>query len=241
MTWEDDTPRDIPPELLAAYADGELDAETHAAVGRWLAAHPEALEPVNDQREFGPANAALWEQAEPPEPTPAAWACVRAGIERGLTPAVPAPPGKWAVAAWALGGLAAGIAAAVAWVALGPIQPPPDRVGQPGEVAKSPPVAPVPVETAPAPRVAPDRPDPLAAFAVLPMASDDDVVLDRVPDTRTGWLPTGRHPVPDALALASFEEVHLQEVDPCPVWPAGGPKMVHARGDAPMIFAAKPR
>jgi hypothetical protein len=236
---DDAIPPDFPPEFLAAYADGELDAETLAALGRWLALHPEARESLQEQVELGPTNAAFWERAEPPEPTEAAWANVRAGIERRLTPVAPAGPSHRGTAAWALATLAtAGIAAAL-WLAFGSVQQNAPSVEQPPvvEIAKP---APAP-EQAPAPRTVAPKPDLLAEFAVLPMASDDDVILDRVPDTRTGWLPVGRHPVPDALVLASVEEVDLQEVDPCPIWPAGGPQMVRNRGDAPMIFAAKPR
>lgn len=230
-------PEDFPPGWLAAYADGELDAAARAAVERWLADHPEAAADLNAQRAFGPGNAGLWERAEPAEPSEAAWAAVRRGIDEGLNPPVAAP--RWW--AWSLGGLAAGaVAAAAAWVAFGPAlrQAPPGIAPRPVEVAKLPPAA----EVAPAPRaVSATQPDPLAGLAVVPMADDDDVVLDRVPDTRAGWLPVGRHPLPDVLALASVDEVDLQEVDPSPAWPPGGPRMTTAPGDAPMLFAAKPR
>jgi len=76
---------------------------------------------------------------------------------------------------------------------------------------------------------------------VLPMATEAEVILDRVPDTRTGWLPIGRHPLGDTLLLATVEEFDFQEVDLSPIWPAGGQKLTSAPGHAPMIFAAKPR
>lgn len=230
---------DFSPEILAAYADGELDAPMREAVGRWLADHPEATGELLDQQELGPANAGLWERAEPPEPSEAQWATVRRGIDAGLNPPVPVARGWWKPAVWTAGGLvAAAVAAAVAWVAFGPVARPPQNQLPRVELAKRLP----PPQTAPAPReVSAAQPDPLAGFAVLPIADDDDVILDRVPDTRGGWLPVGLHPLPDALVLASLEEVELQEVDPSPAWPPGGPKMTTAPGDAPMIFAAKPR
>ncbi len=240
MMPEDTTPESFSPEILAAYADGELEAGTHAAVERWLADNPEARASLNTQREFGPGNADLWQRAEIPAPSAASWAIVRHGIESGLNPPTPKPAIRYRSALWVLGGIATiAVAASVAWVVFGPVaqQRTLEDLRKPREIAKSRP------EIAPPPRqiVTLLKPDPLAGFAVLEMATDEEVVLDRVPDTRTGWLPIGRHPLPDTLALASVDEVHLQEVDLSPVWPVGPPKMTKAPGHAPMIFAAKPR
>jgi hypothetical protein len=242
MTTPTPNPDEFPRGLLAAYADGELDAEARAAVERWLAAHPDALDELQAQRELSPANAPLWERAEPPEPSEAQWAAVRRRIEDELDPPAHLPRRGWRAAAWAVAGLAtAGVAAAVAWVAFGPTAPqPPKDDGKPVDVAKAPEVAPHPREAAalaPAPRSV----DPLAGFAVLPMATDADVSLDRVPEFPAGWLPVGRHPLSGVMVLATEEEVLLAEVAPSPAWPTGGPKMTTAPGDAPMIFAAKPR
>ncbi|MCE9565247.1 MAG: hypothetical protein K8U57_24710 [Planctomycetes bacterium] len=239
MMPEDTTPDDISPEWLAAYADGELDPEAHAAVERWLADNPDASADLNAQREFGPTNAGLWERAEVPEPPSAAWTTVRHRIELGLKPPTPRHADRWKIAAWALGGIASVAAAAsVAWIAFGPVAPqrPTDAIRKPVEVVSRPEIAPEPRAV-----VTSMKPDLLAAFAVLPIASDEEVILDRVPDTRAGWLPIGRHPLSETLVLASFEEVHLQEVDLSPIWPASAPKMTTAPGQAPMIFAAKPR
>lgn len=238
-------PENFPFELLAAYADGELDADTAAAVDRWLADHPEALPCLNAQREFSPMNAGLWEYAAAPEPSAASWDAVRRNIEIGLNkPAAPARADR-RLTAWLLGGVAAAaLAASVAWFAFGPVPQP--GVGKPVSevIAKNETPAPgLPTPDsrflAPAPRAA--KPDLLAEFAVLEMASDDDVILERVPDTRRGWLPIGRHPLPDTLALATIDEVDLPEVEPIPVWPFSVPKMQTPPGHAPMIFAAKPR
>ncbi len=70
-------PDDLPRELLAAYADGELDADGRAAVERWLADHPDELDDLQAQREFSPANRPLWGRALPPEPSEAVWKTVR--------------------------------------------------------------------------------------------------------------------------------------------------------------------
>jgi hypothetical protein len=234
-------PDGFSPELLAAYADGELDDETRAHVEQWLAEHPEALAELEAQRELSPANVPLWERAEPPEPSSGVWATLRNSIEEELDEATPLPiSGKrWRIALWAFGGLAAGVAAAVAWMVLTPNlrQQPPGNTHMFMELVKhhvgsGPVIAPLPrrVESS-----------PLAGMAVLPMASDDEVTLERVPDTGTGWLPVGRLPFTGLMVLASAEEVQLEEVEPSPVWPLGGPKMTTAPGDAPMIYAAKLR
>jgi anti-sigma factor RsiW len=229
---------ELSPELLAAYADGELDAEARDAVARWLANHAAARAELEAQRELGPANAGLWERAEPPEPSEEAWATVGRGIKAALHPLAPGP-GRWRKpAAWTAGGLvAAAVAAAVAWVVLAPAEQPPRSPRGPGQLVKRLPRPPV---ASPPHMVSAAEPDPLAGFAVLPVADDEDVILARVPDTRTGWLPVGQHPLPDVMVLATLEEVELQEADPSPAWP-GGPKMTTAPGDSPMIFAAKPR
>jgi hypothetical protein len=247
MTTPAPPPDEFPRELLAAYADGELDAAARERVERWLADHPEALDELHAQRELSPANAPLWERAEPREPSDAEWAVARRGIDDRLSAAV-SGASRWRVAAWALAGLAtAGVAAAVAWVALAPNNvPPPRDEPKAVELVQAPPagseVAPHPREVAGvAPAPAPRSLDPLAAFAVLPMATDDDVILDRVPNLQTGWLPVGRHPLPGLLILATEDEVHLAGVAPSPAWPTGGPKMTTAPGDAPMIYAAKLR
>lgn len=242
MTHPYPAPDGFPPELLAGYADGELDAATRAAVEQWLADNPEGLSELSGQHAFSRANAALWEQARPPEPSPAAWAAARRAIDDALaTP--PARPTRSRRAAVLVAACAAGLTGlAGAWVLTGWSFPRPGAV-RPGPaevvpVAKAPERGPAAPEPAPAPRaVTPPRTDPLAEFAVLPMATDDDVVLERVPDTGSGWLPVGRHPLPGVLVLASPEEVDLQDVDPSPAWPTGRPAMTTAPGDAPMIFA----
>ena len=237
-------PDEFPRELLAAYADGELDPATRAAVEQWLADHPDALDEVQTQRALSPANAPLWDRAEPPEPSSRQWAAVRGAIENQLIPSVP-PRGRWQNAAWTLAALAtAGVAAAVAWVAFGPAAHPPRKGDTKGpefaEAVRGPELAPAPREVA-AVAPAPHSADPLDAFAVLPIATDIDVVLERVPEFHAGWLPIGQHPVPGLLSLATQEEILLAEVAPSAAWPTGGPKMTNAPGDAPMIFAPKTR
>ena len=233
-------PNDVPRQLLAAYVDGELDAATRAKVEQWLATHPQALEDLQAQRDLSPANAAFWERAEPPEPSELAWANTRRAIEAHLD--APASPRRWRRGAWALVGLAAaGVAAAVAWIGFGPLKPSvPSREEHPvREQVRILDVAPQPHDMAwnpPAPRE-----DPLAGLVVLPMATDEDVILDRVPEFPAGWLPVGRHPLQDALSLATEQELLVTELAPSSIWPGGKTRMTVSPGDAPMIYAARLR
>jgi hypothetical protein len=165
--------------------------------------------------------------AQPPEPSADEWESVRRRIHEHLNRPKPAPRSAWRLRAAAIAAVAAlVIAGAVgAWVARDrPAPPAPPELAEAGPLVCAPPVAPVPHEA---------RPDPLAEYAVLPMASASDVVLHRVPGD--GWLPIGEHPLSGAVALATADDVELD--DPEAAWPNVTP----APGFAPMIFAAKPR
>jgi hypothetical protein len=165
--------------------------------------------------------------AQPPEPSAAEWELVRRRIHERLDRPASPPRSPWRLRAPALAAAAAlAIAAAVgAWVAFDRQAPPvAPELAEAGLPACALPAAPLPHEA---------YPDPLAEYAILPMASTSDVVLHRVPGD--GWLPVGEHPLPGALALAGADDVELD--DPEAVWPSVTP----APGFAPMIFAAKPR
>ena len=88
---------------------------------------------------------------------------------------------------------------------------------------------PVEVETV---LTAPD--DPLAEYAVLPLATDVDI--ERAAGNSHDFL-LGSEP----LALAGEDDIQLEEAEPHPAWPGGAPKMTTAPGDLPMIFAARLR
>ncbi|MDB5308701.1 MAG: hypothetical protein JWO38_2903 [Gemmataceae bacterium] len=241
-----DTP-DLPgpwPDVLAAYADGELDPAARAVVGRCLAAHPATRDELRTQQLLSPENWTLWQQAEPTLPSEAVWAAVREAVAEGALPlpvtmagpsVVPAPHerGWWRRTR---GPLARGLAVAVAgvavlaalWFVTDRVTPPPVT---PGHVV--PPVSTDAVNGRPT--------DPLAGLAALPLATAGDVDIQRVAGSGAGWLPVGEPPLSGPLVLAGADDVELEGVDPNPAWPAGGPRMTSAPGDAPMIFAAKPR
>jgi hypothetical protein len=172
--------------------------------------------------------------AAPKEPSEVEWAAVCQNIMARLTrpePSAGQPARSWLLRTGWLAGAAAIVAATVgAWVAFDQsrLQESPQILNLPelaeGKVAPTVQEPPLPHEP---------QPDPLAEFAVLPMASADDVVLTRVPGD--GWFPIGAHPLPGALSLATADEVELD--DPDATWPNVTP----TPGDAPMIFATKPR
>ena len=161
------------------------------------------------------------------EPAEAEWEAARQRIHDRLATARVPLRRRWRGGFWIAAGAAlTATAAAVGWVAFQvaapTITPLPEVVQKP-----APPHTPV----APAPHEPQD--DPLAGFAVLPMATADDVVLHRVPGD--GWLPVGAELLPDSLSLATTDEVKLDV--PAQNWLGVSP----SPGDAPMIFAAKPR
>ena len=207
------------------------------AVERWLADHPEARGELNAQRALLPpithSGNARTRPSRPREH--GSFATARCKMQL----AAPVSTHRRRAGIWAIAGLAAaGVAAAMAWVAFGPTTsstPPVDT--KPSELARDLPRAPFPREGGFALR----SDDPLAGMAVLPMATDDEVVLDRVPDFPAGWLPIGRHPLQGVMALASEEELLLAELGPSAIRPTGPPKMTTAPGDAPMLFSPRLR
>jgi hypothetical protein len=79
LTWQ---------QLLAACADGELDAAARRRAEEWLRRHPESATHFTDQRALSPRNERLWTAVAPPTPSDARWNDVRSGIERRLDPNV---------------------------------------------------------------------------------------------------------------------------------------------------------
>lgn len=157
--------------------------------------------------------------ARPPEPSEAAWEEMRLRIHARVAAPAVAPASPHRLARWgAVAALTATAAAVIAWVAFRQPAPQPNVP----EVVEVKPVSPA----APA--------DPLAEWDVLPIASAEEVVLQRVPGD--GLLPVGVQPWAGELTLATAAEVELDE--PNPSWPT---VMVPSPTHAPMIFAAKPR
>ena len=216
------------PDILAAYADGELDCDDRAAVEHRLAADPRAREELRAQRKLSPENWRLWQRVEPPLPDEEAWAATEASIAGALWDTPKSHPdrnrqaGRKQIAFFFAAGLAA---AASLLLTLGFVErwvPDPKGQTQAGIVAA-------------------EAEDPLAGIETLVVARDEEVVIDRVAGDAGGWLLVGQPPVPGPIILASAEEVSLEGVEEHPAWPAGRPQLRDRPGDAPMIFAADPR
>lgn len=223
-------PEGMRPEWLAAYADGELDAATQAAIERWLQKHPHALKELLTQRQFSPANWPLWRDAEPPRPDEAAWNRVGCRIHD----AVLHPHRALATSSsrrWAGLGLSAGLAAAaaigfIAWTLSQFIAPP---------------------QTAPAAQPRHERvqvnplPAPWAEDELLPIATRADVEIQRLAALDHSAILVGEMPIEGPLVLATEDDVAVEGIEEHPHWPSGGPIVVPNPGDAPMIYVSRPR
>jgi hypothetical protein len=91
MTWFRNRSNERPfPELLAAYADGELDAAGRARVEAWLVDHPEARTALEAQRKLSRRNHRLWQSSAGPAPGEASWSRLFARVHQALSAPPPA-------------------------------------------------------------------------------------------------------------------------------------------------------
>ena len=173
------TPPEPWPEILAAYADGELTPADRAAVDRYLHACPEARALLRTQREWSPANERFWAECEPPAPHPTEWAAVRAAVAAEVLPARTAWR-RWVVPAVAAAAVL--LAGAAVWLATGP------RGGErpPAQPEQATVRAPAPPEPAPMPR------EPEAVAKVTDDAGDEPFVLAGAGDVDVAAV--GPHP-----------------------------------------------
>ena len=189
--------------LLLAYADGVLNPVERAHVERYLAANPCARDLLADLEEIGPGNFDLWDIVEPPVPSDDDWDRTSQMISIML----PRPRRRWPKVVAAT--LAACAAAVVAVIMMVPDAPPAvARIDPPKAVAAA---------------------DPLAEFAVLPMATRDDVMVSAVRGNAESGLVSVRSPLSDVLALATTDDVEIDA--------AGGAEL--AGGDAAMMIWPK--
>lgn len=170
------TPPDdwLPPEWLAAYADGELSPQDRARVELWLAEYPEARDLVETQESLGPANAEFWDAVRPPEPGRAAWARTFNRLDAGA----PAAPARRLARWFGTVGLLA--TAATLLLAL-PAADGPARLVQPPAG---------PCEAGPSPE---DEP--------YAMAEEHEIRIISLPEAAADFLVVGRHPMGEGLLL----------------------------------------
>ncbi|HKB01542.1 MAG TPA: hypothetical protein VKD90_04940 [Gemmataceae bacterium] len=199
----------VPPEWLAAYADGELARQDSARVERWLADDPEAREQFDAQESLGPGNTELWEAVRPPTPSPAAWA----NTVRRIASAGPAAPRRrWA--GWV--GTAGLLATAATLLLALPA----------GERA-----------TLPCPALPIDGPESNPDEEPYQMAQEEDVRIVSLPEEAADLLVVGKHPLGDSVVvLAGREElaVHNMGVDP-----AGRAAEMFDDADGAVVWAPK--
>lgn len=206
-------PDDLSPELLGAYADGELGPADRDRVDQWLADHPEARELLDEQESLGPCNVEFWQAVRPPEPCRGEWAATVHNIRnRSRAPVTR----RWPHRGGSLALAATATAAAVLF--LFPADP-----GGPGQ------------DVIPA-LFTPGEPDD-EPFA---MASADEVRIVSLPESAAHLLIVGEHPLANTLvALARADEIEFFGVntDPSGRFPELPTEV--APDDAPMIWAPK--
>jgi hypothetical protein len=219
MTPHKGEPGWIPsPELLAAYADGELDGDDRCGAVRrrleaWLAEYPDAAAALDAQRRV-----AEWFRATAtPDPPEAAWTAMAAKLH-ALPPGAGGRirPGRRLAWLAALGATAA----AGLWLALTLLAPSEDR-----QVAQHQPPKPL------TRGVTPPSPD---AVEVLPVATAAEVEILSVQGEDTASVVVGELPVQGLLQLLQPGELTLTSVQPTP------DRMVpevRTSGRAPMIWA----
>jgi hypothetical protein len=209
-------PDDLPPEFLAAYADGELGPRDRERVEQWLTEYPEARDLLDDQESLGPGNVEFWQAVRPPEPSRRQWEIVAHGI-RGRGPA--SRYRRWLPWVGSLA-VAATATAATAFIAL-------------------------PAANGPTPEAVPDRSIVVPAPAEpddqpFVMAGPDDVRIVSLPEAAAHLLVVGEHPLRDSLViLARADEVEFFGIgtDPSGRFPEMPTEV--APDDAPMIWAPK--
>jgi hypothetical protein len=228
MTRPEPSDRPEPPkdwhQLLLAYADGCASDEERRAVEEYIQAHPEAAETLRELEALSPQQREFWEAVAPRTPDEAEWEPVRSAIQLALPKAEPKPTAPRSR-------IKIGFVAAVAFslmLAFGLYlanrnqpKPPTDEF-----VQQAPPV------------VAPE-PDPLAEFDVLPIATESDVMVSVVRGDRSPGFVACNHPVPEALELATAEDLEVvprKEMHPATGWelsqpePSTSPLLMNMRG-----------
>ena len=185
--------------LLLAYADGELGAVEREYVERYLAGNPRAWDLLADLEETGPANVELWDSVEPNFPSDDDWN----RTSQAIAVLMPKSNRRWPkVIAASFLACAASVLAVVAMM--------PDAARP---VAR--------IETPKATEA-----DPLAEFAVLPIATSSDAMVSAVRGDRESGLVSVKPPLADVLALATNEDVEIDEPGTGVLSPGGDAAMM---------------
>ncbi len=175
-----------PPELLAAYADGELDSATRARIDAWLNQHPEARAELEAQQRLSRHNQRLWRASAGPSPSEASWLRLFARVQTALAaPPQPAPARRPRLLRFAIPAVTA--AAVLAVLVLRPPIDHPPQPAPPGEeplvVAADADIEIVSIREADTERLVVGKP-PLTGPVVL--ASSAEVVMEKMAQDANG-------------------------------------------------------
>lgn len=198
------------PELLAAYADGELDADGRARVDAWLANHPEGRASLETQIRLSRRNRQLWKATAPLAPSEGNWARVLGRVQDVLDspprPALPRPR------RFRVGYVAAALSTAAALAFAIYRQP------STGERSG-------------------DRPLIHDGVEPLALARDADVDILSLDDRDSTALVIGRDQLLGTVVLASVGDVDLKGVQKDPNDGMMPKVQMTDAGNAPMIIA----
>jgi hypothetical protein len=197
-------------QLLAGYADGELDQATRARVEAWLTESPAAREALTAQRRFSRHNRPLWRAAAAPAVSEGSWdrllGRVQAALDAPTPAASPIQRRRWKYLVPAVStAAAAAVALFLARAGNGPMP--------------TPPAGPVTLEE---------------AFAVATPADVDILSLD---GGDTGLIVVGVPPLPGTIVLASVDDVKLRQVRKDPTDGMMPKVQMNDTAVAPMIVA----
>jgi anti-sigma factor RsiW len=156
------------PELLVAYADGQLSPAEQCHVEAWLAKNPDVAAEVEAHRRL----AQCWRETQAPEPDPGRWDSVLAGVQSNLQgPRLSRSP--WRRRMVMFWKPVVGIAAAILLIVLvprGPQAPPADDDGENVTIS--------------------GRHGETLVRGRLIFASDGDVQVESVEQAKDGMVPT---------------------------------------------------
>jgi hypothetical protein len=227
-------------ELLAAFADGELEDRPELTVWRerverWLAANRQAARDVETQRDLARLIAATTPEVPPPHVWDRIWAQIQAPPLRGK--------GKWKAAAWLAGLVAIGSAAAAVFFFAGVWRSDPMPVSSSGIEANSAGdsaarlVHSMPSKKPSAEPKSTQFTDLKGAvqekMQVLKVATADEIEILRVPGCDTCTLIVGRPPLTGPIVLLAPNEVEVS----LPAEDPAGPNLRISGGGNPMLWA----
>jgi anti-sigma factor RsiW len=173
------------PELLAAYADGELDPDMSALVEAWLAQHPERAAELEGQR----LATQLYQANPPAEPTEERWDRMMLFIKhQSVRRALDKKQGR--LGFWVAAGIAAAVFIAVILFSVRPKE-------TPGLAEKK------------SPETSNSAAEEFAG--VFPVAGAEDIVISSMDDDHAA-LVVGEPPVQGTLAMAGPGDVEINDV-----------------------------